>query len=154
MLALGLSSCKQDVNKPDFMPEQDKMASLLTEIHINEALTRYNYIQDRRKLNNYYKEILDNYGLSPEQFDSCIAWYSINNKEYQELYNIVTNKLEAEKQLILSRYYSKERPKSIWQNLDSIQQINGFWNWNYNKLSRPAEFGADDSCCNSYVERF
>lgn len=133
MLALGLSSCKQDSDKPDFMPEQDKMASLLTEIHITEALTRCNYIQDRRKSNNYYKEILDNYRLSPEQFDSCIAWYSNNNKEYLELYTLVTDKLETERQLILSRYYSKEYPKSIWQELDSIQQINGFLNWNYNK---------------------
>ena len=98
VLTLLLCGCK---SRPDYMPDNEEMASLLYDIHIMESCARCGFMPDVREKPYFYNEILQKHAMTPGRFDSCITWLTYNRKEYKSIYNIVESRLEKEKRNVI-----------------------------------------------------
>lgn len=103
-LMLLLCGCN---SRPDYMPENEEMASLLYDIHLMESFARCGYVSDIKEKPYLYNEILESHNMTPGRFDSCIVWLTYNRKEYKNIYNIVESRLEKEKRDIVEGKFHK-----------------------------------------------
>lgn len=92
---LLLVSCTKKETNNEYNPlidNMDYMANFLFDIHLTEAL-------ERERLISYptgkivYKKLFEQHGITPEQFDSAVMYYTVRNNDYKKLYEKVTNKI-------------------------------------------------------------
>lgn len=89
LLAVG---CQDSVplNKETF-------TNLLVEMHLVDAVLsegkRNNMSLSDKKKYSYYSDIFNRYGISRLDFDTCVSYYSRNNKLYDEIYSNVEDSL-------------------------------------------------------------
>lgn len=132
---LFFSGCKNRV--PRGFPKPDKMADIITELHILESTLQYgpdNQISTKESY-GYYKNVLAKYGYTYEQFDSIRIWYANNVELYQKVYDRVIVNLsrrETEFGLILDKEKEELKAKldstllteidksELWRQSDSI----------------------------------
>lgn len=93
---------------------KEKMIDLLVDIHLADATL--NRAVSRGKINKtevdgYYKEILDEHGISRASFDSVYNYYSKDFDEFEKLYGEVILKLQKEKKDIELEQLSKKGEK-------------------------------------------
>ena len=94
ILVLLVSCTKKETNNTNnpLINNMNSMVNLLFDIHITEAL-------ERERLITYptgkivYKKLFEEHGITPEQFDSATAYYTVQNNEYKKLYEKVVNKI-------------------------------------------------------------
>ena len=55
----------------------------------------YNYSHDQEVV-GYYKNVLDRHGITQEQFDSSLVWYTDNPQIFNKIYPKVIERLEAD----------------------------------------------------------
>ncbi len=114
-LAFTFANCTIEP-RPNFMPNNETMAMLLSEIHIGESMLRMGYIRTKETIKPYYRRTLQKYNLNTEQFDSCITWLSHNRREYEKIYELVMHRLRASK----AEQNNTERKRAIlnsrWRN--------------------------------------
>jgi len=134
---LVISSCKNRV--PKGFPKPNKMADIMTELHIIESVMQYGTeIQvSTKESHGYYKNVLEKYGYTYEQFDSIRKWYAHKPALYQKVYDrVIVNlsKRETELGLLLDIERKAEMLKAsqdsillveidkseLWQESDSI----------------------------------
>lgn len=81
---------------------EDKMAEILTDIHIAEAYVSYKNLQAdflKQNISNAYHLIFKNYQISEEQFEESFDYYSKNPDKMVKVYDQVLinlSKKEAE----------------------------------------------------------
>ncbi len=154
LLVLSLSSCNN--NRPDYVPDNNEMASLLYYIHLTESLANTNQVKDKNQAAALYKNIMQEYNMSNGRFDSCITWFSNNKKEYKKVYNIVKSQLELERNHILAGAYASEIANKynhlfdfrsqFFESKDSII-------FYLPEIKLPSEFSRDDCGSYPYIER-
>jgi hypothetical protein len=122
---------------PKGFPKPDKMADMLTEILILESTMQYGSKTQVSSKDSYgyYRNALEKYGYTYEQFDSIRKWYVTNTALYQKVYDkVIVNlsKRETELGLLLDKEKEElknlsdsllltEKDKSeLWQLTDSI----------------------------------
>ncbi|SFE80072.1 DUF4296 domain-containing protein [Thermophagus xiamenensis] len=127
ILLFLLIACSPNEKVPKDFPDEDEMAQILADIHYTESIIS----QARRNLTDnltdddipgYYRNVLDKYNLSAEQFDSIRDWYSAHPYHYQKVYDkviVLLSKKEAELNQLLK---AKEEQK------DSLHIIRDLWN--------------------------
>lgn len=90
LLSVACSKVPSDVIKPH------AMARLLADVHTGESiveLERTRYYTDSMK-QVMKQSVLRRHGVTSEQFDSSLAWYGRNIKEYMEVYDETIEILE------------------------------------------------------------
>lgn len=95
LLLLLLTGCEQKDPRPGFMPDDERMVCLFCDIHITESMKRLGYIKSNEYAKPYYRNILREYGLTEQEFDSCLAYLSRNHDEYEKIYENVLQRLRA-----------------------------------------------------------
>jgi len=131
-IAIG---CKNRV--PRGFPKPAKMAEILTELNIFENTLQYgeNTISTK-DTHGYYKDILEKYGYTYQEFDSIRKWYAIHPELYLKVYDqVVVNlsKQETELGLLFDKENKENRgiklvklkeltkdPANIWLDADSL----------------------------------
>lgn len=98
LIAALLMSCsgEQTVSPRDVIPEK-KMASLLLEIHLTDAILTTDLSQTDSKRNRalyFYPSLLEKHGVTKAQADSSIAWYMRHPDAYKRIYEQVIQELE------------------------------------------------------------
>jgi len=134
---LIISGCKN--RTPKGFPKPNKMAEIMTELHILESVMQYGTeIQVTTKdSRGYYKNVLEKYGYTYEQFDTIRKWYAHNPALYQKVYDrVIVNlsKQETELGLLLdfqkkaemlkvskdSLLFAEIDKSELWQDSDTI----------------------------------
>lgn len=83
---------------PDYVIPPDKMAELLSDIHIGESVVETN---SREYSGDSLKKVLKQsiyakHGVSAEQVDTSLVWYGHNIEEYIKVYDLVIERIEGE----------------------------------------------------------
>jgi hypothetical protein len=106
-------SCKDRV--PGQYPNKSIMVDILTDLHLAEATISHEKPVDKPKggdYRGYYKTVLDKYGLTKNQFDSALAWYTAHPSIYLKVYDDVIarlSNLEAQSMVDLSKLEEREK---------------------------------------------
>lgn len=97
------TSCSRDKETiPKGIIPEEKMAEILTDIHIAEAYTNFKNLQAenlRQNISSYYLFIFKNHQVSEEDFEESFDFYSKNPNAFVEVYTQVLiniSKKEAE----------------------------------------------------------
>ncbi|NLI72170.1 MAG: DUF4296 domain-containing protein [Bacteroidales bacterium] len=89
------TSCNRD-SKAKLNSKQ--MENLLTDLHVLEGSLRASgmgYGQEEMEKGAYYRALFDRYGISSEEFDSCLSWYTRHPKKFERIYANVITRLET-----------------------------------------------------------
>lgn len=89
------TSCNRD-SKAKLNSKQ--MENLLVDLHVLEGSIRasgMDYRQGEMQKDAYYKALFDRYGISSEEFDSCLSWYTKHPKKFERIYSNVITRLET-----------------------------------------------------------
>ena len=110
-----LTSCsKKEVNNRDnpLINDINTMAEFLFDIHLAEALEREKYIPSK-KTNVLYTKIFEKHGVTTDQFDSAITYYTEHNRDYIMVYERVTNKINKYIKLADHNFFARYPAKNI-----------------------------------------
>jgi len=99
LFALLLLGCDR---RPSYVLDEEEMTELLYDVHLMESITRCNYVPDLREKPYIYDSILKKHDVTPEQFDSCLAWYIRHSDKYLEIYKTLQDRFSKEKQELIS----------------------------------------------------
>jgi len=93
------------IHKPDDLISNGKMVNILYDLHLSEAFSDY-YKENNRKnnkenkngktafsSNDFYKSVLDKYGISDSTLSASIIYYSTFPKKYEKLYAQVCERI-------------------------------------------------------------
>lgn len=129
-----LVSCKKEVaNNIDnpLIYKTNLMANLLFDIHLSEALERERFITyPQGKI--LYTKIFEKHGVTPEQFDSAITYYTVHNEDYKVVYEKVTDKINKYIKYSEQSFYNKYPQENInvWKDYavfpDSLKKMTQF----------------------------
>lgn len=111
---LCLAACTKEP-RPEYMPDNDKMAWLFTEIHLTESTYRMGFVKNKESVKPFYETSLNKYGLSPEQFDTCLMWLSRNRRDYEKIYETVMQRLRKEKDKQSDEEGQRAIARSVWK---------------------------------------
>ena len=106
ILALLLAGCSKT---PDYVIDEDTMVRLMADIHKGEAYAEINsgkFYGDSVK-KTLKQSILHKYDVTPEKFDTSLAWYGNHIEIYQEVYQSVMDRLEAEDKKLIAEAKKK-----------------------------------------------
>lgn len=130
ILPILLLGCKH-YNMPKGFPKVDKMADILVEIQITEALItqEFNYSKSRHdEVPEYYKFILEKYGYSAEQFDTIRKWYAHNPELYIEVHKKMLNRLSKKEAQIKAKIEEEKRiEKKEQEEKEKLRQLSNLW---------------------------
>ena len=98
LIAILAASCndKPEGGSVKIIPE-DKMVSLLMDMHLTEAvLTKDGRAPDQKAdlALSYYPSVLEKYNVTRAQVDSSVHWYTRHPKIYNRIYEKVVANLE------------------------------------------------------------
>ena len=78
-----------------------EMREVLYDLHRADGALQvagYNYSHDQ-ELAGYYKNVLDAHGITQEQFDSSLVWFTDNPQIFNKIYPKVMERLDADFEL-------------------------------------------------------
>ena len=84
--------------RPKGILSQQEMQSLLYDMHRADGILQESglgYGHDEA-LGKYYEQVLEKHGLTQEQFDSSLVWYTKNPKRFEHIYPKVITWLQAD----------------------------------------------------------
>lgn len=116
---LILFACTEPVPKPKNPIAEGKMVEILTDIYIHQQSYYINYYQSQHiDVSEINFKILENHGVSPEDFQDNYRYYTLSPDKYKELLKKVRDKLEQKlpegerKQRINERKIQEKNNKS------------------------------------------
>lgn len=128
LLFFLFTGCKKE-RVPGNVLDLKKMALLLAEMHIAEGTfneSRTFYSSDNPQLAGYYKSILDKHGLSRQEFDRSLAWYTQHPKLYLKVYDQVIAILSEGEAGVVSEISKSE---AIRDSLKAVESgVVDLWN--------------------------
>ena len=148
--------------RPHGVLSNREMRNVLYDLHRADGAIQvagYNYSHDQEVV-GYYKNVLDRHGITQEQFDSSLVWYTDNPQIFNKIYPKVIERLEAdfevEKQIreanrekkLIKKDASDASPKRQLRDIEELKKEmqNGYENpW---KIWKCEEF------CEKYVVIF
>lgn len=83
---------KTDNSVPDEIIQPDSMVSILTEVHIAEAILREMKTDTKHKQKTaqaFYSEIFAKHGITRKQYEKSIQFYQQQPETYQDIYEEV-----------------------------------------------------------------
>lgn len=117
---------------PRGFPKVNKMADILVELQIAEALITQEY--DYSKANyeevpKYYKYVLEKYGYTAQEFDSIRKWYSHHPDLYIEVHKMMISKISREEAIIKAQIEEEKRIEKLEnEELEKLRQLKNLWN--------------------------
>jgi hypothetical protein len=115
-------------NVPKGFPKPDKMAEILTDIHIIESTLTYSHDPHATRESNipgHYKYILDKHGITPQEFDTIRKWYVSNPQLLNLVYDKVLTRL-SKKEADVRILFERDRERELLladQEKDSLARL-------------------------------
>ncbi len=99
-LLMGLLVCLVfSCRKKEIPLDAEEFKWLLLDMHKVDgtlAVWRGRYGYEEAANYAYYNELLKKYGISREEFDSCLYFYSANTKEFSQMYDFIIDSLNRQ----------------------------------------------------------
>ena len=99
-LLMGLIVCLVFSCKKKEMPlDSEEFKWLLLDMHKVDgtlAVGRGMYGHEEKKNYAYYNELFKKYGITREEFDSCLYFYSAQTKEFSQMYDFIIDSLNKQ----------------------------------------------------------
>lgn len=134
MLATTFTGCDK---RPEYVLDKERMTALLYDIQLAEALYKCNFSpMNQKEMQHLYKSVFEHHQVTPEQFDSCISWYTRHSNIYTEINKKIIERYSKEIEGI--KEYKAPLKTPLILTL---------------KESTPPYFSTSDSCSHPYVER-
>jgi hypothetical protein len=114
-----LLSCKKNT-KPAPALDKNQFAKMLIDIHITDgSLSTENVFRSGNNLrpSYYYNSIYEKYGITREQFKSCLSYYSYDTKEFTKMYDVIIdslNRLETKYRIELKNQKIEQDTVNLW----------------------------------------
>ncbi|PKQ62836.1 hypothetical protein BZG02_11620 [Labilibaculum filiforme] len=112
-------SCKENKNnKPKL--NKDQFINMLIDIHIIDGtLDAQNIYRsgDNFRPSYYYNSIFQKYDITREQFDSCVAFYSNDTKNFTQIYDVIIdslNRLETKYRIEVKNKKLEQDTVNLW----------------------------------------
>lgn len=135
LLAAIFAGCDK---QPEYVLDKERMTALLYDIQLAEALSKCNFSPMSQKQKLYlYKSVFERHQVTPEQFDSCISWYTRHQNLYTEINKTIIARYGEDIERIKEYKAPLKRPL-ILTLTDSTASY----------------FSTSDCCSHPYVERF
>lgn len=94
VLAVACESQKETEAIPVNVIPKEKMVSLMVNVHLAEAALNLNYLTDNKvKSSDAYNTIFNTLGVSPEQYEQSLKYYTGQPELMMEIYDEVLNEL-------------------------------------------------------------
>lgn len=93
LLCVAIVGCR-----PRGVLSNREMRDVLYDLHRADGAIQvagYNYSHDQ-EVAGYYKNVLDKHGITQEQFDSSLVWFTDNPQIFNKIYPKVIERLEAD----------------------------------------------------------
>ena len=136
-----------------------EMRDVLYDLHRADGAIQvagYNYSHDQ-EVAGYYKNVLDKYGITQEQFDSSLVWYTDNPQIFNKIYPKVVERLQhdfdIEKQLREANR-AKRKAQSQQKKLpleQAIQHIDKQMDFYQNAYDNPWKVWVPEDFCEKNV---
>ncbi len=130
-ITITIWGCKH-YGLPRGFPKVNKMADILVELQIAEALItqEYNYSKTNyEEVPKYYKYILEKHGYTAQQFDSIRKWYAHHPDLYVEVHKKTISKISREEAIIKARIEEEKRIEKLEnEELEKLRQLKNLWN--------------------------
>ncbi len=90
----ALSGCKRDPLPKDAL-QRDKFIEVLIDVHLAEALytDRYRFKMDSLRSEPLYKAVLEKHGVSEDQLNKTILYYTRHPRDYDKIYSEVLSQI-------------------------------------------------------------
>lgn len=116
LLTFLLTACSSD-DKPENLILEDKMAKVLTEIHILEAqINNLHFQHEDSSVFVYQKkrfELMKTFNLDTATFRVSLKYYLLNPDKMKGIYAEVKKNLEAKKKVIEAKQKLKDKMKKL-----------------------------------------
>jgi Domain of unknown function (DUF4296) len=116
LLTFLLTACSSD-DKPENLIPQDKMAKILSEIHILESQINNLHFQHQDSSVYIYQkkrfEIMKTFELDTTSFKVSLKYYLLNPDKMKEVYVEVKKLLEAKKKVIEAKKAIEDKKKKL-----------------------------------------
>jgi hypothetical protein len=134
ILSFLLVSCyhvnRDIVQKPEKIIPHNTMVSIITDINLVDGIVSYdniNRVNNKNLKKEYYNRVFIKYGITSDEFEQNMEYYSSQYDEMLEIYDEVIGKLTAIKENIKKKEQQLKRqntktsipPSPMW-NSDSI----------------------------------
>lgn len=155
ILLLSFYGCK-NYTLPKGFPKPNKMADILTEIHIMESVLNNSAAATPVSSSDapaYYKSALEKYGYTYEQFDTIRRWYADNPELYQTVYDqVIINLSRRETELSIRLDKEKETEKLVTGDLQPLQSNLPVELWNDSARITISTTDTIDSRCPFFID--
>ena len=121
---LLISSCSNDVPKPEPFFEHEEMVDIISDLSMAEGARQYARPTQRKvdiekyTINDYYSLVFEKHKVTEAQFDSISAWYTLHPMEYDRVYKDVMDRLN--KLMAEEKNYQKEKKKENDEKMKGI----------------------------------
>ncbi len=116
LLIFLLTACSSD-DKPENLIPEDKMAKVLTEIHILEAqINNLHFQHEDSSVFVYQKkrfELMKSFALDTATFRLSLKYYLLNPEKMKGIYTDVKKNLEAKKKVIEAKQKLEDKKKKL-----------------------------------------
>lgn len=91
-----LAGCR--LKRPDTVIPPKKMEALLYDYHTAQALAMKLPTSERYKRDLMYNYVFDKHGVTQEQLDTSLVWYTRNPREFAKIYAKLSLKVDKDRQ--------------------------------------------------------
>ncbi|WP_421920937.1 DUF4296 domain-containing protein [Marinifilum sp.] len=128
VLAFLFSCSKEKKGEPKL--NQEEFIHMLIDIHIADGTMSAQNIYRAGKNyrpSYYYNSIYEKYGIQPDEFDSCVAYYADNTSNFTKIYDKVIdslNRLETKYRIDIKNAKLEQDTINLWQRKDNYSISN------------------------------
>ena len=155
LLATVLTGCR--LHRPDDVLPSKKMEQFLYDYHLAQAIGQELSKEEKYQSKAYIDWVYQKHGISEDDFNRSLVWYTRNPKELARIYKHLSNRADAEYKSV-SRSLSQIEKKSfeiqsgdsvnLWYLASSaILNTSAYMNRLTYKINRDTTFHKGDTIC-------
>lgn len=96
LLFLSFACSSDQVKIPNYVIQPDSMVPILTDLHITDAYLAINRSRESNAVKKtFYKSVFSNHGVSKQDFDTSILFYTAHPEVYEAIYDKVMAELST-----------------------------------------------------------
>ncbi len=120
-LFLFLIACSNSPSNDDVLSPEE-LAPIIEDIHLTDAMLQNERVdKGSEKAMQYYQYIYEKHGITREQFDASMAYYSKYPSELREAYTDILKNLEMRDSLLKAKQQNQVDTLQLWEGSSSYK---------------------------------
>lgn len=118
LLMVSLSGCR--LRRPDNVLSPKKMEQFLYDYHLAQAVSQQLPRDEKYTTDAYVNWVYDKHGITKEEFDHSLIWYTRYPKELARIYKRLSNRIDDEYKAVSKSLSQIEKKSVAIQSGDSV----------------------------------